>query len=202
AFGQPEHRELFPGLLPDSTPTIGDMNPETSGGDTIVYEKGLPASSGSEGSGEQAAPGPDGDPSEHNTGTFTINSPDGIGSVNINGQVISGAALGNSANVNVNVTTPLGTLTITGYDAATGQVSYTYTLGHSDQHPDGNGTNSIFDNITVIVTDTDGDVSLPGTLSIQIVDDVPVAANDGQTATEGAPIVATAANGVLANDHV
>ncbi|RWE71592.1 MAG: type I secretion C-terminal target domain-containing protein [Mesorhizobium sp.] len=34
-------------------------------------------------------------------------------------------------------------------------------------------------------------------------DDMPVAANDGQTATEGgAPIVATAANGVLANDHV
>ncbi|CDX43060.1 putative Outer membrane adhesin like proteiin [Mesorhizobium sp. SOD10] len=185
AFGQPEHRELFPGLLPDSTPMIGDLNPETSGGDTIVNEKGLPASSGSEGSGEQAAPGPDGDPSEHNTGTFTITSPDGIGSVSINGQVISGAALADSANVHVNVTTPLGTLTITGYDAGTGQVSYTYTLEHSDQHPDGNGTNSTFDNITVIVTDTDGDVSLPGTLSVRIVDDVPTANPDANSVTAG-----------------
>ncbi|AZO16538.1 tandem-95 repeat protein [Mesorhizobium sp. M2A.F.Ca.ET.043.05.1.1] len=197
AFGQPEHRELFPGLLPDSTPTIGDLTPETTGGDTIVYEKGLPASSGSEGSGEQAAPGPDGDPSEHNTGTFTINSPDGIGSVNINGQVISGAALANSANVHVYITTPLGTLTITGYDASTGQVSYTYTLEHSDQHPDGNGTNSTFDNITVTVTDTDGDVSLPGTLSVNIVDDVPTAHNDsGTQASENAAVTVN----VFAND--
>ncbi|TPI61533.1 hypothetical protein FJ420_15890, partial [Mesorhizobium sp. B3-1-3] len=176
AFGQPEHRELFPGLLPDSTPTILDLTPSTSGGDTIVNEKGLPASSGSEGSGEAAAPGSDGDPSEHNTGTFTISSPDGIGSVTVNGQVISGAALANSANQHVTVTTPDGTLTITGYDAATGQVSYTYMLLHSVQHPDGDGP--VYDNMTVTVTDSDGDISLPGTLSVQIVDDVPTAHAD------------------------
>ncbi|WP_189545999.1 Ig-like domain-containing protein, partial [Mesorhizobium sp. M2E.F.Ca.ET.209.01.1.1] len=194
AFGQPEHRDLFPGLLPDSTPTIGDLNPETSGGDTIVYEKGLPTGSGELADHDGSN---DSDPSEHNTGTFTITSPDGIGSVNINGQVISGAALADSANVHVNVTTPLGMLTITGYDAGTGQVSYTYTLEHSDQHPDGNGTNSTFDNITVIVTDTDGDVSLPGTLSVKIVDDVPTAHDD--SATQAAENAAVAVD-VKAND--
>ncbi|MBZ9770747.1 cadherin-like domain-containing protein, partial [Mesorhizobium sp. CA6] len=197
AFGQPDHRELFPGLLPDTTPTILDLTPSTSGGDTIVNEKGLPASSGSEGSGEAAAPGPDGDPSEHNTGTFTINSPDGIGSVTINGQVISGAQLANSASTPINITTPFGnTLTINGYDAATGQVSYTYALEHSGQHS-GAGTDSIFDNMTVTVTDSDGDVSLPGTLSVEIIDDVPTAHDDvAAQATENAPVTVN----VIAND--
>ncbi|TPN48420.1 hypothetical protein FJ976_18620, partial [Mesorhizobium sp. B1-1-9] len=189
AFGQPEHHELFPSLLPDSTPSIIDLTPETTGGDTIVYEKGLPA-----GSGELADhdAGNDSDPSEHNTGTFTINSPDGIGSVTINGQVISAAALANSGSTSIEITTPLGNmLTINGYDASTGQVSYTYTLLHSEQHPAGDSTNSTFDNMPVTVTDSDGDVSLPGTLSVQIVDDVPVAHNvnagtlteDGATTT-------------------
>jgi len=39
----------------DATPTVGDLTPQGSGGDTTVNEKGLPASSGSEGSGELAA---------------------------------------------------------------------------------------------------------------------------------------------------
>ncbi|TPK92968.1 MULTISPECIES: hypothetical protein, partial [unclassified Mesorhizobium] len=196
AFGQPDHRELFPGLLPDSTPTILDLTPSTSGGDTTVNEKGLPESSGSEGAGEVAAPGSDGDPSEHNTGTFTINSPDGIGSVTINNQVISAAALANSASTPIPITTPFGnTLTINGYDAATGQVSYTYTLLHSEQHPAGDA--SIFDNMTVTVTDGDGDVSLPGTLSVEIIDDVPTAHDDvAAQAAENAPVTVN----VFAND--
>ncbi|MBN9549268.1 MAG: hypothetical protein J0H31_10415, partial [Alphaproteobacteria bacterium] len=190
AFGQPEHRELFPGLLREnSIPTIIDLTPSVDGGDTTVNEKGLPASSGSEGSGEAAAPGADGDPSEHNTGTFTINSPDGIGSVTINNQVISGAALANSGSSPIDISTPEGnTLTINGYDPATGQVSYTYTLEHSAQHPAGDAP--IYDDMTVTVTDSDGDVSLPGTLSIKIVDDVPTANADIGNVTSGshAPI--------------
>ncbi|WP_292142404.1 hypothetical protein, partial [Mesorhizobium sp.] len=84
----------------------------------------------------------------------------------------------NSAANPVSITTPFGnTLTINGYDASTGQVSYIYTLVHSEPHP-GAGTDSIFESLTVTVTDTDGDVSLPGTLSVQIVDDVPVAHAD------------------------
>ncbi|BCG75767.1 hypothetical protein MesoLj113a_69250 [Mesorhizobium sp. 113-1-2] len=179
AFGQPEHRELFPSLLrPNSTPSISDLTPSVDGGDTIVNEEGIPASSGSEGSGEAAAPGVDGDTSEHNTGTFTISSPDGIGSLTIAGQVISGAALADSASTPINITTPLGnTLTISGYDASTGQVSYSYTLVHGVVHP-GAGTDSIFDNMTVTVTDSDGDTSVPGTLSVQIIDDVPTANAD------------------------
>ncbi|MCA0049902.1 hypothetical protein LB577_23605, partial [Mesorhizobium sp. B283B1A] len=197
AFGQPDHRELFPSLLPDSTPSIIDLTPSVNGGDTIVNEKGLPASSGSEGSGEAQNPAPNSDQSETNTGTFTITSPDGIGSLTIAGQVISAAALANSASTSIDITTPLGnTLTINGYDASTGQVSYSYTLVHSATHPDA-GIDSIFDNMTVTVTDTDGDTSLPGTLSVQIVDDVPTAHNDSATqAAENLPVTVN----VFAND--
>uniref|UniRef100_UPI001C30135A beta strand repeat-containing protein n=1 Tax=Mesorhizobium sp. GbtcB19 TaxID=2824764 RepID=UPI001C30135A len=186
SFGQPEHRDLFPGLVREnSTPTILDLTPSVDGGDTTVNEKGL-ETAGATGSGEAGTSSAvDNDPSEHNTGTFTINSPDGIGSVDINGQVISAAALANSGTTPIDITTPLGnTLTINGYDPATGQVSYTYTLLHSEPHP-GAGTDSIFDNMTVTVTDSDGDVSLPGTLSVQIVDDVPTANPDANSVAAG-----------------
>ncbi|WP_027054993.1 beta strand repeat-containing protein, partial [Mesorhizobium erdmanii] len=186
AFGQPDHRELFPSLIkPNSIPSIIDLTPSVDGGDTIVNEKGLPASSGSEGSGEAQNPAPNSDQSETNTGTFTITSPDGVASLTIAGQVISGAALANSASTPIEITTPLGnTLTISGYDASTGQVSYSYTLVHSAAHP-GTGTDSIFDNMAVTVTDTDGDVSAPGTLSVQIVDDVPTANADANSVGAG-----------------
>ncbi|MBZ9744918.1 VCBS domain-containing protein, partial [Mesorhizobium sp. CO1-1-7] len=197
-FGQPDHRELFPSLLPDSTPSIADLTPSVGGGDTTVNEKGLPASSGAEGSGELAAPGTDGDTSEHNTGTFTITSPDGVGSLTIAGQVISGAALANSASAPIEITTPLGnTLTINGYDASTGQVSYSYTLVHGAVHP-GPGTDSIFDDMTLTVTDTDGDVSAPGTLSVQIIDDVPTANADIGTVPSGSHAAIT--GDVFVND--
>ncbi|TIV12541.1 MAG: hypothetical protein E5W02_19075, partial [Mesorhizobium sp.] len=180
----------FPGLVREnSTPTILDLTPSVDGGDTIVNEKGL-ETAGATGSSEAGTSNAvDNDPSEHNTGTFTINSPDGIGSVDINGQVISAAALANSGTTPIEITTPLGnTLTINGYDAATGQVSYTYTLLHAEQHPAGDAP--IFDDITITVTDGNGDVSLPGTLSVQIVDDVPTANADTDAVAAGshAPI--------------
>jgi len=168
----------------NATPSIGGLTPQVDGGDTIVNEKGLPASSGSEGSGEAILPAANSDQSEINTGSFTITSPDGIGKLTINGTDILAAALANSSTTPVNVTTPDGnTLTITGYNA--GVVSYTYTLLDNETHP-GAGADSIFDNMTVTVTDTDGSVSAPATLSVQIVDDVPVATLDSNSLASGA----------------
>ncbi|MDF3155038.1 hypothetical protein P3C58_23965, partial [Mesorhizobium sp. XAP10] len=179
-FGRLEARELFPSLRPDSTPSIRDLTPAVDGGDTTVYEKGL-----------SSAP----DTSETGTGAFTVTSADGIGKLTIAGQEISGAALADSAANPVSITTPFGnTLTINGYDASTGQVSYTYTLVHSEPHP-GVGADSIFENLTVTVTDTDGDVSLPGTLSVQIIDDVPTAHADSDTIANGEYGAAHAATG-------
>lgn len=40
AFGQPDHRELFPSLIkPNSIPSIIDLTPSVNGGDTVVNEK-------------------------------------------------------------------------------------------------------------------------------------------------------------------
>jgi len=72
-------------------------------------------------------------------------------------------------------TTGLGnTLSFTGFDPATGQVSYSYTLNHNDSHPTGNGTNSLFEDFGVVLKDIDGKTA-NDTLSIDVVDDVPQA---------------------------
>src|SRR5258707_5594265 len=77
--------------------------------------------------------------------------------------------------VPVNVTTPDGnTLTITGFNAGTGQVSYTYTLLHNKRHPE-SSTAKISYNISFMVTETDRHVSAPAPASIQIIDDEPTA---------------------------
>ena len=84
------------------------------------------------------------------------------------------------------ITTDLGNLlTITGYDAGTGVVTYTYSLQnntntHGDASSDGN---SVFEEFQVVLTDSDGDPDT-GTLSVQILDDVPSAEDDTDTVDE------------------
>ncbi|TIR21999.1 MAG: hypothetical protein E5X34_16120, partial [Mesorhizobium sp.] len=165
----------------NSTPEISDLTPEANGGDTVVYEKGLPASSGSEGSGEAQDPAPQTDQSEINTGTFKIASPDGIASLSIEGHefITNGVFTGGS------FTTAFGnTLTVTGYDAGTGQVSYTYTLNDNEAHDPVQGANNLFESFNVTLTDLDGQ-SDNGTLTVKIVDDVPTAHADTNSVSEG-----------------
>ena len=53
-------------------------------------------------------------------------------------------------------TSTLGnTLSVTGYNAATGVVSYSYTLLDNETHAAGAGTNSLFENLAVVLTDQD-----------------------------------------------
>ncbi len=75
-------------------------------------------------------------------GTFTVSAPDGLSSLSIGGiNVITG---GVPAGFPQTITSALGnTLTITGYDLATGVVSYSYTLTDNETHPAGGGANSI-----------------------------------------------------------
>jgi VCBS repeat-containing protein len=166
----------------DDGVAITGLTPSTEGGDTVVNEKGLPARSGEpEGSGEAQNPAPDTDNSETNTGTFTIDAPDGLGYVKINGvEVIdtNGNLTGNA------VVTTLGTLTVTGYVPATGVVSYSYTLNDNSLAHSLAGTDEIFDDLAVELADDDGSVAT-ATLSVKILDDVPVAADDTDAVTEG-----------------
>ncbi|MDX8512054.1 DUF5801 repeats-in-toxin domain-containing protein, partial [Mesorhizobium captivum] len=168
----------------NSTPEISDLTPAAQGGDVVVNEDDLLAGRGS---GESDGS----DTSKESTtqgGTFTIHSPDGIASLAIDGHdfITNGVFTGGS------FTTALGnTLEVTGYNPATGEVSYTYTLVDNEAHDPVQGTNSLFENFDVTLTDLDGQ-SDNGTLSVKIVDDVPTASTEApQNVAEGATITGT-----------
>ncbi|WP_122317606.1 retention module-containing protein [Pseudomonas cichorii] len=109
------------------------------------------------------------------SGTFTVSAPDGLQTLTVGGieVVVAGVVLG----FPLSALTALGnSLSITGYDPSSGEVSYSYTLLNPQQHPDGEGNNSLGEQIDVIATDRDGD-SGSASLDITIIDDVPLAAD-------------------------
>ncbi|MGL4716035.1 MAG: VCBS domain-containing protein, partial [Aeromonas sp.] len=152
----------------DDTVTIKDLTPALEGGDVSVFEDDLLAQRGQ---GESA--GSDSiKESTTVTGSFTISAPDGVQTLSVGGiNLVSGGVV---ASVPQSVTTGLvNTLTITAYDPVSGLVSYSYTLTDNETHATADGNNSLFEDFTVTLVDTDND-STTNTLSIQIVDDVPM----------------------------
>ncbi len=150
----------------DNGVTITDLTPQSGGGDVTVEEAAL-----SDGSNPSS-------PNEVGTGSFTVAAPDGVNTVSIGGTVViqNGALVANPT-----FTTALGNIfTVTGYDPATGVISYSYTLGDNEAHPAGAGNNDLFEDLSVVVTDLDGD-SVGATLSVTLVDDVPTALSDIDT---------------------
>ncbi|WP_446532475.1 retention module-containing protein [Pseudomonas bharatica] len=158
---------------------------DAEGGELSVYEKNL-----SDGSSPNAA-------ALTQSGTFTVTAPDGLQTLSVGGiNVISG---GVAATFPQTATTPLGnTLTVTGYNASTGVVSYSYTLLDNEAHPTGGGINNLAESFTVTATDTDGSTS-SGSLDVNIVDDVPTAVADtnASVTTEAATVLT---GNVLTND--
>jgi len=128
------------------------------------------------------------------SGTFTVDAPDGLQSLNIGGiNVISGGVVHGFPQ---SIATLLGNLlTVTGYNPTTGVVSYSYTLNDAEKHPDAHGDNSISEHLTVVATDGDGDSST-GIIDVNIVDDTPKALADSGHITEGGII----SGSVLDND--
>ena len=158
----------------DDPPVITDLTPSANGGDVTVDEDDLPA--GSDTTKESLTA----------NGTFTISAPDGIDDLTIGGQ----AVITNGVFAPVSFLTPLGnTLSITGYNPVTGVVSYSYTLNGAETHAAGLGQNSLFEDLAVVLTDTDGDVA-NDILSVNIIDDVPTANNDTDSVKEDGPLVA------------
>jgi len=106
------------------------------------------------------------------SGTVTVAAEAGITSVTIAGvEVVAGVTYP------VTITSgAYGTLTITGFDVATGKISYEYTeTGGAQQH---NATNdNIFDTYTVVLTDGAGKTD-DGSLIVHILDTDPVAHPD------------------------
>ncbi|MBH3429554.1 retention module-containing protein, partial [Pseudomonas alkylphenolica] len=163
--------------------TLGNLNVE--GGALTVFEKNL-----GDGSNPNASALTQG-------GSFTVTAPDGLQTLTVGGiTVVSG---GSAVGFPQSVVTPAGnTLTITGYNASTGVVSYTYTLVDNEAHASGAGANSLGEQFTVVATDTDGSTA-SGSIDVNIVDDLPTAVNDTNpvTATEAQ---LTLTGNVLTND--
>ncbi|WP_198015331.1 beta strand repeat-containing protein [Nitratidesulfovibrio termitidis] len=120
------------------------------------------------------------------TGTFSVSAPDGIATVTVGGvTVVSGGSLVADEAART-VTTENGTLVITGYDAATGIFSYTYTLTDTVL---ASGDAYTFD-VAVTATDTDGDTA-SGVISVTVLDDAPTAVADTASVTEDTSTTAT-----------
>jgi VCBS repeat-containing protein len=110
---------------------------------------------------------------EFTVGTIAYTAPDGPATVTIDGVAVT--AVGQT------FTGSFGTLTIT--SIAAGTIGYEYEL---TTNTSGDAT---FDDFAVVVTDQDGD-NTPGTLVIDIVDDVPTARADEDSVKEDGPTVA------------
>ncbi|TWC57706.1 putative secreted protein (type I secretion substrate) [Pseudomonas sp. SJZ080] len=155
---------------------------DVEGGELTVYEKNLTY-------------GTDPDaPSLTQTGTFTVNAPDGLQTLTVGGiaVVTAGVAAGFPQSTG---TWHGSTLTITGYDPATGVVTYSYTLNYDRDHPNAGGANSIAENFDVVATDTDGSTAT-GQINVNIIDDTPNANPDATSVTEGGVV----SGNVLWND--
>ncbi|RWE46766.1 Ig-like domain-containing protein, partial [Mesorhizobium sp.] len=171
-FGQLDHRELFPSLV-DRGVSVVAMSLTDPG--QAASETGLDG-------GPQQSPGSDA-PSNSETsgvGTISIDAPDGIGSIVINGTTVTG--------VGQQILGQFGYITILSFDPGTGAIQYDYTVTESVTHPvsttgyDANDT--VPDTFSITVTDVDGDTAST-TFAVAIIDDVPTAVADTDSVTEG-----------------
>ncbi|MGJ8687482.1 MAG: beta strand repeat-containing protein, partial [Spongiibacteraceae bacterium] len=157
-------------VTPENDPPKITADPQNSGDNDVVYEAGLPSIGSGNGPTTLLA-----------EGEFTIADADGLSdivSVTINTTTIAIGSLVGSTVAGSN-----GTLTVTAYNPTTGVADYSYTLATTfDTTPDAdNGGNKETDKFSLTVSD--GDVSsTPASIVIEIVDDIPVAVNDGSLA--------------------
>uniref|UniRef100_UPI00111C8A83 retention module-containing protein n=1 Tax=Pseudomonas chlororaphis TaxID=587753 RepID=UPI00111C8A83 len=166
----------------DDTVVIQGLNAE--GGEVTVYEKNL-----TDGSSPDAG-------ALTQSGTFTVTALDGLQTLTVGGiNLVTG---GVAAGFPQSATTALGnTLTITGYNAATGVISYSYTLADNEAHPTANGANSLSEHFNVVATDADGSTA-SGSLDVNVVDDLPTAVNDSNGVASESQLVLS--GNVLTND--
>lgn len=153
-----------------------------------VYEAGL---EGGSQAGEKDAP-------TMARGSLSINAPDGVASIVIGGVVVfeNGALTGKV------VSTDEGTLSVTGYDPATGKLDFSYRLDrntteHVKSDPDTD--TQISHTLVVTVTDTDGD-SGSTTITVNVVDDAPTAVDDTVIGEEAQAQQGMIEGNVLKND--
>ncbi|QTN26888.1 hypothetical protein HZ993_16450 [Rhodoferax sp. AJA081-3] len=123
-----------------------------------------------------------GNTSETTTGSITVTAPNGLASVVVGGTTVTAAQLAGLGGTPVVINTGEGTLTLSGFNAGTGALSYSYTLNAAQNQP---GATESSDTIALTVNDLAGG-SNTGNLVVQIVDSTPVAVADSASITEDA----------------
>ncbi|SDO88871.1 T1SS-143 domain-containing protein [Lutimaribacter pacificus] len=163
---------------------------------------------------ESALPGGSGGGSDTASSTFVLDAAPDLDHVIIGGAVsgsavsggttVSLADLQNAATTPVDVTTQYGTLTITGYDAGTGTISYTYALDdNTEDHAAPGSDAAVSETIQIAAVDADGDTRVDR-LIVAVEDDAPETPVDDTpvSVAEGGAAVGSANGGanLLAND--
>ncbi|MDI3325437.1 retention module-containing protein [Pontibacterium granulatum] len=113
------------------------------------------------------------DSSETANGSFKVTAQDGLASVTIAGVTFTAVQLATASAISplTVVSNADEELVITGYNAGTGDISYSYTLLNPVDHDPGSDIDSV--SFIVTATDSDGDSSAPGSLTISQIDDKP-----------------------------
>ncbi|NIC39226.1 type I secretion C-terminal target domain-containing protein, partial [Halomonas desiderata] len=122
------------------------------------------------------------------SGSFKLSTPEGFGALLIAGTKVlgDGEQQGNKVKLSAGdleslaagnvivIETPEGnTLTLTGYDSATGEVSYSFELGSAVEHESGEGRNELAkEGIQLELVDGLGHIAY-GTVDVVVVDDIP-----------------------------
>ncbi len=104
--------------------------------------------------------------------TFTITSPDGIASLTVGGVIVITNDVFTAQAIPTSFSNT--TLSITNFNAVTGEVTYQYMLTGSETQPTAGGENDLTESFLVTLIDHDLD-SVNSTLSVQIIDDIPIA---------------------------
>lgn len=159
---------------------------EVGSGTLTVYEAGLD---------DGSTPGGGNTPTTA-SGSLHINAPDGVATIAIGEVTVfkNGALTGNT------VSTDEGTLTVTGFDAATGELTFTYELtGNTLEHNTEATDKQMSHNFAVTVTDVD-DSTASSTITVNIVDDEPTAKNDSVLFEEAAAQKGVSGESVLEDD--
>ncbi len=167
------------------------INGHTDGSPTVTTPEGNGAEAGQHTLAEDDTAGV--------SGTFTVTAEAGLSSVKVGGETLTLAQLnGLSSTTPVTVETPRGTLVLNGFDAATGKVSYHYTVDGAQEHAKPDNDATVLDDIAIVVTDALNGTG-NGTLTIAITDTVPVATGESHTLVEDSGSYLVDGN-TLAND--
>ncbi|USZ51647.1 VCBS domain-containing protein [Halomonas sp. DN3] len=137
--------------------------------------------------------------------TMTVAADAGITSVTLTdkdgkAENIMGAQEGNDS-THVTIVGDHGSVTVTNYDAASGEITYFYT--ENGLRADHSGSDPVLDSFALTVTDNEGDSS-SAALEINILDTAPVAEDDANVIEENATsvsgkVIAGANNGAGAD---